>query len=133
MKEKYFYVATFLSYNRFYDKLQKTDLYISNLGNRYYKEYDDTKICVIDEIDHICKLLKQGSIIQITNDNYEYNTVIGNISYEGPHLETEVFDVIDEELGFNIHDSLVAINSRISKNNQIKRKLHKRLKGGIYE
>lgn len=134
MKEKYYYVATFLSYNKFCEKLQGTDLYMSNLGNMYYKEYDeDIILCMIDKKNNIFNLLKYGSIIQITNDNYEYNTIIGNITFEGPHLEKEVFDVIDEEVSFSIDDSLMAINNRVLEDKKIKRKLHKGLKGGIYE
>ena len=134
MNEEYFYLCTYISCNIHDKKMQATDMYISNFNNVYYTEYDEKIINnYIGDKENIFKLLQKGSIIQITNDNYEYTAIIGNITYEGKRLEKNVLDVIDFETGLNLHTILYNIDNRISNNTKIKNKLYKKKLGGIYE
>lgn len=134
MKNSYKYLATFISYNAQNKEFFASDMYRDNLGNHRFIEYEEEEVKnILENKENIITALKQGNVIQLTQELYNIKALIGTIKREEPYGEISYFEVIDEETNDSLSLLLQELNNRLNNTKSPIKKLYKQALGGIYE
>ena len=109
----------FINKNPNTHKLQGTYLKSFNDGI-HPSDLPEKELMPFQFLANINQYLDEGALLQIHQDGYQTNGVLGKKATEGPYCETEYLEVIGQKSEFSYHEMLIDLDVQLAqtKSNQ---------------
>lgn len=78
------------------------------------QELPEKELSPLIHLSNIVEYLEQGNILQVHQDGFSINGVVGTKKTEGQYCGTEYLEVVEQKSGYNYQEMLIDLDMELS-------------------